>query len=197
VLCGESRRKSTAFPILRRVPQTIRPIYSIGAVARMLELPAPTIRTWETRYGVVVPERTPGGQRLYTREQVEHLRFLKDAVTAGSRPGEAHRLLAERLGDGPAPRVSIATTQPGALGPVLLRQLLERHGFVVVDDAPVVVISVEGDTGTLLSRDLKQDGRRVLALVEAGADDPSADVVLRLPVASDELVDAVRRLGVE
>jgi DNA-binding transcriptional MerR regulator len=195
VLCGESRRKSIAFFILRRVPQTIRPIYGIGAVARMLELPPPTIRTWETRYGVVVPERTRGGQRLYTREQVEHLRFLKDAVAAGSRPGEAHRLLAERLDDGPAPRVRIATKRPGTLGPVLLRQLLERHGFVVADDAPLVVISVDGEAGALLSRELKLEGRRVLALVEAGGDDPSADVVLQLPVATDELVAALRRLA--
>jgi DNA-binding transcriptional MerR regulator len=195
VLCGESRRKPTAFFIVRRVPQTIRPIYSIGAVARMLELPPPTIRTWETRYGVVVPERTPGGQRLYTRDQVEHLRFLKDAVTAGSRPGEAHRLLAERLDDGPAPRVRIAANRPGTLGPVLLRQLLEWHGFIVADDAPSVVISVDGEADALLSRELKRQGTRVLALVEAGAHDASADVVLQLPVATDELVAAVRRLA--
>ena len=39
------------------------PLFSIGAVARMLDLSAATIRTWETRYGDVVPQRSQGGQR--------------------------------------------------------------------------------------------------------------------------------------
>jgi hypothetical protein len=29
------------------------PIYSIGAVERMLDIPAATIRNWEERYGLV------------------------------------------------------------------------------------------------------------------------------------------------
>jgi DNA-binding transcriptional MerR regulator len=66
----------------------------------MLELSAATIRTWETRYGLVVPNRSDGGQRLYSREQVEQLRFVREHVTAGRRPAEAHRLLSERLAQG-------------------------------------------------------------------------------------------------
>jgi hypothetical protein len=91
--------------------------------------------------------------------------------------------------------VRIATHAPGALGPVLLRQLLERHGFVLAEDAQLVVISVDSEAGLLLSHELKREGRRVLALVEEGTDDPAADVVLRLPVATHELVDAARRLA--
>ena len=41
-----------------------RGVYTIGAVARMLELPVATIRNWEERYAAVVPERSAGGQRL-------------------------------------------------------------------------------------------------------------------------------------
>src|SRR6266851_4692356 len=76
------------------------PLFSIGAVARMLDLSAASIRTWETRYGYVVPQRSGGGQRLYSRDQVDQLRFVKDEVDAGRRPGEAHRLLAERVDRG-------------------------------------------------------------------------------------------------
>ena len=53
-------------------------IYSIGAVERMLDIPAATIRNWEERYGLVKPERSDGGHRLYTRGQVEQLRFVKE-----------------------------------------------------------------------------------------------------------------------
>src|SRR6476620_11505160 len=78
------------------------PLFSIGAVARMLDVSAATIRTWEARYGDVVPQRSEGGQRLYSGDQVEQLRFVKNEVAGGRRPGEAHRLLAERgaRGDG-------------------------------------------------------------------------------------------------
>jgi len=117
------------------------PLFSIGAVARMLDLSAATIRTWETRYGDVVPKRSQGGQRLYSRDQVEQLRFVKEHVAGGRRPGEAHRLLAERVarGDsfaaGAKPRVLLAENRLGAAA--ALRDLIGGDGFEVLlaDDA--------------------------------------------------------------
>lgn len=70
-------------------------VYSIGSAARLLRVPPATIRTWEKRYGIVVPQRTSGGQRLYSQEQLEQLRFVVERIAAGMRPGEAHRLLDE------------------------------------------------------------------------------------------------------
>ena len=64
-----------------------RPLYSIGAVAEMLGVPAATLRTWQERYGVVQPERSPAGHRLYSRDQLEQLRFLADQIAAGLSPG--------------------------------------------------------------------------------------------------------------
>lgn len=55
-------------------------VFSIGAVARVLGVPAPTLRNWEERYEVVVPLRSPGGHRLYSRRQLEQLRFLRDGI---------------------------------------------------------------------------------------------------------------------
>jgi CheY-like chemotaxis protein len=75
-------------------------MFSIGAVARMLGIPVPTLRTWQDRYDVVVPERSPGGHRLYSRWQLEQLRFLRDRVSAGLSAADAHRLLQRRLHDG-------------------------------------------------------------------------------------------------
>jgi DNA-binding transcriptional MerR regulator len=76
-----------------------RPIYSIGAVARMLAVETATLRAWEERYRVVVPARSKGDQRLYSRDELEHLRFVVDLVAAGTTPADAHRLLAERAVD--------------------------------------------------------------------------------------------------
>jgi DNA-binding transcriptional MerR regulator len=111
------------------------PLFSIGAVARMLDLSAATIRTWETRYGFVIPQRSGGGQRLYSRDQVDQLRFVKDEVDAGRRPGEAHRLLAERVnrGDsfgGTRLRVLVAESRVGASS--MLKELLGADAFEVL-----------------------------------------------------------------
>lgn len=73
-----------------------RGVYSIGAVAKMVGVPTQTLRTWEGRYGEIVPERSPGGQRLYSRDQVEQLRFIVEQLERGMAPADAHRLVGER-----------------------------------------------------------------------------------------------------
>jgi DNA-binding transcriptional MerR regulator len=81
-----------------------RPIFSISAVARMLGVPVATIRTWEDRYGLVVPDRNASGHRLYRRDQLEQLRFVHDRMAEGLSAADAHRLLAEWLDQQPPDR---------------------------------------------------------------------------------------------
>jgi DNA-binding transcriptional MerR regulator len=80
------------------------PIYSISAVAKMLGVPVATLRTWEDRYALVIPERTASRHRLFTRGQVEQLRFVKARLDEGASAADAHRLLRERseIGEVPA-----------------------------------------------------------------------------------------------
>jgi DNA-binding transcriptional MerR regulator len=157
------------------------PLFSIGAVARMLDLSAATIRTWETRYGFVLPQRSGGGQRLYSRDQVDQLRFVKDEVDAGRRPGEAHRLLAERVarGDsfgGTKLRVLVAESRVGASS--VLRELLGADAFEVLlasdpaaaelafeELAPAVVVvdAEDGDFEELAER-IRSAGAKVLPI---------------------------------
>jgi DNA-binding transcriptional MerR regulator len=76
-----------------------RALFSIGTVSRMLGVSVGTLRAWEQRYGLVQPERSPGGQRLFSREQVEYLRVIKEQLDAGLTPADAHRVLSEQLGE--------------------------------------------------------------------------------------------------
>jgi DNA-binding transcriptional MerR regulator len=101
-----------------------RALYSIGAVARMLDIPAATLRTWEERYGVPKPERSAGGHRLYSRDQVGQLRFVKAQLDAGMTPADAHRLLGERLAAG-----ALAIGEPEPAETRLLVLLAERDPF--------------------------------------------------------------------
>jgi CheY-like chemotaxis protein len=90
-------------------------IYSIGALSQMLGVSSTALRTWEERYGVVVPERSAGSQRLYSRDNVEQLRFVVEQMDQGASAADAHRLLAARLAAGP-----IVTTEDGAERRILL-----------------------------------------------------------------------------
>src|SRR4029077_13598410 len=92
-------------------------VYSIGAVAKMVGVPAQTLRAWEDRYGQIVPVRSPGGQRLYSRDHVEQLRFVREHIESGLQPADAHRLLAERRHQSVPPGDRPTATGPRGTGP--------------------------------------------------------------------------------
>ena len=64
----------------------------------MLGVEPTTLRAWEDRYRVVVPARSQGSHRLYSRDQVEQLRFVLRSMEDGSSAADAHRLLGAQLG---------------------------------------------------------------------------------------------------
>ena len=101
--------------IVSIVAVSAQSIYSIGALARMLGLSPATLRSWEERYGVVVPERSAGSQRLYSRDHLDQLRFVCRQMEQGLSAADAHRALAARLSGNPKPvRSAIWTRGNGA-----------------------------------------------------------------------------------
>jgi methanogenic corrinoid protein MtbC1 len=66
---------------------------NIAALTRRTGVPPDTIRKWEQRYGVIRPERTPGGQRRYSEVDVARVEWLKARLAEGYRIGEAAALL--------------------------------------------------------------------------------------------------------
>ncbi|TMB97016.1 MAG: MerR family transcriptional regulator [Chloroflexi bacterium] len=106
-------------------------LYSIGAVAKMIDVPTPTLRAWEDRYGVVKPERSHGSQRLYSRRQVEHLRFIKAQIDGGASAADAHRLLSQELQTGRVPVV--ASPRTGRPGPLIMIAERDRYAADVAD----------------------------------------------------------------
>ena len=97
----------------------------------MLGMSQPAIRSWEDRYGLIVAERSEGGRRLYTRDQLEQLRFVKERVDEGLSAADAHRLLAERQA-GTKPILDEGTPNPPA-GMLVLLADSDRHGAELSD----------------------------------------------------------------
>jgi DNA-binding transcriptional MerR regulator len=98
-----------------------RSIYSIGALARILGVSPATLRSWEERYGLVVPERSAGSQRLYSRDDLEQLLFVREQMQGGLSAADAHRALEERL-DGDQGLAVAATELRGERGVLLVER---------------------------------------------------------------------------
>jgi DNA-binding transcriptional MerR regulator len=64
---------------------------AIQQVSQMLGVPAPTLRSWERRYGMPTPERSSGGHRRYSDEALTELRLMRDEVARGRRAADAAR----------------------------------------------------------------------------------------------------------
>ena len=116
-----------------------RPVYSIGAVVKMLGVDASTLRAWEERYRMVVPHRSQGGQRVYSRDELDHLRSVVQAMDEGSSPADAHRLLEERLqvaktvsrSEPEAPEVVILLAERDRYAAELSEYFLRTEGYDV------------------------------------------------------------------
>ena len=190
----------------------------------MLDVPVATLRTWEGRYGLVVPARNASGHRLFTRYQVEQLKFVRAQMSGGASVADAHRLLAERAGSGaplaasplpPAPLllIQLAESDPYAAEfeeyflktegfevEVTLTESAAREAFAAAAPAVVVVeVLISGGAGLELCRFFRQrDGVAIVVVsaVEAmdAAIDAGADAFLRKPIDPLQLVSTVRDL---
>ncbi|MFZ9563388.1 MAG: MerR family transcriptional regulator, partial [Burkholderiales bacterium] len=57
--------------------------YPIGVAARLTGIQVETLRVWERRYGVIGPQVSASGRRLYAAEDLERLRLIKQLVDSG------------------------------------------------------------------------------------------------------------------
>jgi DNA-binding transcriptional MerR regulator len=52
------------------------PTHNLKAVIKETGIAADTLRAWERRYGLPMPDRTPGGHRLYSQHDIEIIKWL-------------------------------------------------------------------------------------------------------------------------
>jgi DNA-binding transcriptional MerR regulator len=159
--------------LARTVAGEDQPVYSIGAVARMLDIPPSTLRAWEERYSVVSPSRTEGAHRLYSRAQVERLRYIKSQIESGMSAADAHRLLAEEVRGGHLPATSAAEPPPQQRPLVLIA---ERDAYAaglaeyfLRTEGWDVVIALDATQATLHFEERSPDIVLIDLLISGGA----------------------------
>lgn len=92
-------------------------LYKMATMARLGGVPPVLLRTWERRHGFFEPQRTPGGHRLYTEDDLRVLESIKRHLSEGRSIGEVEALgraaLLAAAGRGGAGRSGPARRAPG------------------------------------------------------------------------------------
>lgn len=60
--------------------KTDKSTYKIGEVSKLLQIEAYVLRYWENEFPQLAPLRSPKGQRLYTNEDIQLLRRIKELL---------------------------------------------------------------------------------------------------------------------
>ncbi|MFI5274419.1 MAG: cobalamin-dependent protein [Ktedonobacterales bacterium] len=69
------------------------PLYNTKAVVHQTGVPAPTLRAWERRYGVLAPRRGENDYRLYSERDMMKVSWLRERVDSGMTISQAIALL--------------------------------------------------------------------------------------------------------
>ncbi|EWT02471.1 transcriptional regulator [Intrasporangium oryzae NRRL B-24470] len=125
-------------------------MYTIKRAAELTGISVATLRAWERRYGVVHPQRTEGGYRLYGPDDVRALAIMNSLVNEGWSAREAAqetlvRLSGERRAapaDAEVATIDRSELMGGAVAPVV-SLLATRHTQADSDDAEAFVRAAE------------------------------------------------------
>ena len=79
------------------------PAFNLKVVLKETGLTADTLRAWERRYGLPVPQRTAGGHRLYSQRDIETIKWLMKRQTEGLSISRAVDMWKEQLASGSDP----------------------------------------------------------------------------------------------
>ena len=55
--------------------------FKIGTASRRTGISSATLRVWEEQYGLLTPQRTGGGQRLYTESDIDRVLYVRELIS--------------------------------------------------------------------------------------------------------------------
>jgi len=78
----------------------IMALYTIGEVALLCDINPVTLRAWQRRYGLLKPQRTDGGHRLFNDADIDLIREIKRWIDTGVPVSKVQALLLNESLDG-------------------------------------------------------------------------------------------------
>jgi MerR family transcriptional regulator, light-induced transcriptional regulator len=93
--------------------ETRTELLRIGELSRRVHVPVASLRAWEARYGLLSPNRTKGGFRLYGADDVARVLAMRANLERGLSAAEAARLALSETHDGATPLLAEAAAELG------------------------------------------------------------------------------------
>lgn len=76
-------------------------LYTIGEVALLCDINPVTLRAWQRRYGLLKPQRTDGGHRLFNDADIDRIREIKRWINNGVQVSKVKVLLSSDSSEQP------------------------------------------------------------------------------------------------
>jgi MerR family transcriptional regulator, light-induced transcriptional regulator len=92
-------------------PETQTELLRIGELSRRVDVPVASLRAWEARYGLLAPNRTKGGFRLYGPDDVARVLAMRANLERGLSAAEAARLALSESRVGVTPLLAEAAAE--------------------------------------------------------------------------------------
>lgn len=88
------------------------PAFNLKVVLKETGIAADTLRAWERRYGLPMPQRSAGGHRLYSQRDIETIKWLMKRQEDGLSISRAVDLWNEQIASGTDPLGDLIQTTP-------------------------------------------------------------------------------------
>jgi DNA-binding transcriptional MerR regulator len=93
-------------------------LYKIGEVCRIADVQPYVLRYWETEFAALAPNKSGGGQRLYTQREIDIILRIKQLLySEGFTIAGAKKKLDAEMADGSAPVAAAAAPPPAPVLP--------------------------------------------------------------------------------
>ncbi|HSL44031.1 MAG TPA: B12-binding domain-containing protein [Anaerolineales bacterium] len=89
------------------------PAFNLKVVLKETGIAADTLRAWERRYGLPMPQRSAGGHRLYSQRDIETIKWLMKRQEEGLSISRAVDMWNEQIASGLDPLAGSASTTIG------------------------------------------------------------------------------------
>ena len=159
--------------------------YRSGTAARLAGLSVETLRVWERRYELSNTERSERGQRLYTVEQVNRLRLLKNLVDQGHAIGAIAGLQIAQLEELARTHAADQVHRAGPIRVALVGQRLNDR--LTASDRDTLLFDIRCNSATLADAIsvVPDAGAEVLVVEIAEHDETAAPLIEQVRQAAD------------
>src|SRR5258706_9214220 len=121
-------------------------LYKIGEVCRIADVQPYVLRYWETEFAALAPNKSGGGQRLYTQREIDIILRIKQLLySEGFTIAGAKKKLDAEMAVGSAPVASAAASPPAVVSRPVVDDAKARQALLEVKRELTAILEMLGE----------------------------------------------------